>query len=258
MLLIPAHVLMSWFAAAFWPFLRMTGVFFTAPVLGSTTIPVLHRVLMSALFAACLAAWDGPWPPLPHGDMGIIYAGMIQISFGGCIGLVGSVIVATIGGAGEIAGAAIGANFARTTGLNDSSAPPTLYNILYWAGLLVYLGAGGMFLTISAVARSFHSCPSGIPSAMALHQIADYVGMILESGVTLALPALAAALALNIAIGLANALSPSLNIFSVGFPVLFLGGIWVVGSSIFFVEPIVGHLMLTGVHRLSMLIQAGT
>lgn len=253
MLLISQHALMTWFSAGFWPFLRVTGVFLTAPVLGSATIPPFHRVLMTVLFAGCIAAWAGPWPPLPAGVMAIVLAGAGQMAFGALIGLVGSVIVSTVAGAGEIAGAAIGSNFARTTGLNPNQNAPTFYNILYWAGFLVYLGSGGMFLTISAVVHSFSACPSGIPSQAALHALVIYTGTILSAGVVLALPALAAAMALNIAIGLANALSPSLNIFSVGFPVLFLGGIWVIGSSIFFIEPTVGHLMVKGSHTIDLL-----
>ncbi len=230
----------------FWPFLRLTGVFLTAPVLGSATIPRLHRVLMSALFALCLAAWDGPWPAMPVSWIGILYAGIVQVAFGAGIGFVGQVIVSTAGGAGEIAGAAIGSNYATTVGLSSSPAPPVLFNILYWAGLMVYIGLGGMFWTISAVARSFHTSPGGIPEAGSWLALAQYAGVILESGTLLALPALAAAFALNLATGLANALAPALNIFSVGFPVLLLGGIWVIGSSIFFVEPTVIHLMLRG------------
>jgi|AAFZ01.1.fsa_nt_gi flagellar biosynthetic protein FliR len=254
---VPQDLIMAWLAAAFWPFLRMTGVFLTAPVLGSRNIPVLHRVLMSALFAACLGAWGGPWPPLPDNVIAIIYAGLVQISFGAGLGLVGRIIVSTIGAAGEIAGAAIGSNFARTSGLDLSSEPPVLYNILNMTGLLVYLGAGGMFWTILAVAHSFRSFPSGLPSQLALHELASYAGVILSSGTILALPALAAALALNLSIGLANALSPNLNIFSVGFPILFLGGIWVIGSTIFFIEPMVGQLMVAGAHALSQLIGKG-
>lgn len=255
MLLIPQHLLMSWIAAGFWPFLRITGVFLTAPILGSSTIPVFHRVIMTVLFAACLAAWAGPWPPLPSSLMAIVYDGTIQIAFGALIGIVGKVIVSSISSAGEIAGAAIGSNFASTVGLSQPENVPTLSGILYWAGFMVYLGAGGMFWTIAVVAHSFKSCPSGIPTQAALHAIALYTGVILSDGVILALPALAAALALNIAIGLANALSPNLNIFSVGFPILFLGGVWVVGSSIFFVEPMVGHLMLSGGQLLSSLVR---
>ncbi|TMV88035.1 flagellar biosynthesis protein FliR, partial [Thioclava sp. BHET1] len=81
--------LMVWLGAAFWPFLRVTGVFLTAPVLGSRSLPVLYRVLMSALFAICLGAWGGPWPPLPDNVFAILYAGIVQISFGAGIGMVG-------------------------------------------------------------------------------------------------------------------------------------------------------------------------
>ena len=257
MLLIPRDTLILWLTAGFWPFLRMTGIFLTAPILGSRSIPVLHRVLMSALFAACLGAWGGPWAPMPDGIVAILLAGALQISFGAGIGLVGRVIVSTIGAAGEIAGAAIGSNFARTSGLDLTNEPPVLYNILNMTGMLVYLGAGGMFWTLLAVARSFHTCPSGVPTQAGLHALASYIGVVLGSGAILALPALAAALALNVSIGLANALSPNLNIFSVGFPVLFLGGLWVIGSSIFFVEPAVANLMMAGAHQLATLIRAG-
>ncbi|MDE3079035.1 MAG: flagellar biosynthetic protein FliR [Paracoccaceae bacterium] len=257
MLLIPEPALMAWLSAGFWPFLRMTGVFLTAPILGARSIPVLHRVLMSALFAACLGAWGGPWAPIPDGVAAILSAGILQIAFGAGIGLIGRVVVATIGAAGEIAGAAIGSNFARTSGLDLTNEPPVLYNILNMTGMLVYLGAGGMFWTLLAVARSFRTCPSGVPTQIGLHALASFIGVVLGSGTILALPALAAALALNVSIGLANALSPNLNIFSVGFPVLFLGGIWVIGSSIFFIEPAVASLMMEGAHQLAILIREG-
>lgn len=250
--------LMTWLGSAFWPFLRMTGVFLTAPVLGSRSIPVLHRVLLSAIFSMCLGAWGGPWAPLPDSTFVILYAGLIQIAFGAGIGLVGQVVVATVAAAGEIAGAAIGSNFARTSGLDQSSEPPILYNILNMTGVLVYLGAGGMFWTLLAVARSFQTSPAGIPSQLALQGLTAYVGVILGSGTILALPALAAALALSLSIGLANALSPNLNVFSVGFPILFLGGIWVIGSTIFYIEPMVGQLLVEGAHKLSAFIGMGS
>ncbi|TMV87240.1 flagellar biosynthetic protein FliR, partial [Thioclava sp. BHET1] len=133
---------------------------------------------------------------------------------------------------------------------------PILYNILNMTGMLVYLGAGGMFWTILAVAKSFQTSPSGIPTQFALQDLMAYAGVILTSGTILALPALAAALALNLSIGLANALSPNLNVFSVGFPILFLGGIWVIGSSIFYIEPMVGQLLVSGADKLSVFIGA--
>jgi flagellar biosynthetic protein FliR len=240
-------------AATYWPLMRMTGVMLTAPILGESAIPTFHRVLMSFLFAICLAAWGGPWPPLPAGAFGIIYQGIIQIAFGGMIGLIGLIIVSAVAGSGEMAGAAVGANFAQTTGLSTSSNPPIFYNLMYWAGLMVYMGAGGMMITIQAVSTSFHLAPGGLPSNTSIHVLARFAGVILSSGVVMALPALAAALALNLSIGLANALAPALNIFSVGFPILFIAGIWIVGSSIFFAEPMVVNLTGEGLKVMSSL-----
>jgi flagellar biosynthetic protein FliR len=213
MLLIQQHVLLAWLAAAYWPLMRMTGVMLAAPILGESMIPTLHRVLMSFLFAICLGAWGGPWPPIPSSVLGIIYQGIIQIAFGGAIGLTGRIIVSAVAGSGEMAGAAVGSNFAQTTGLSTTSNPPVFYNIMYWAGMMVYMGAGGMLLTIEAIHASFRLNPTGIPSNASLDVLAQFAGIILSSGVVMALPALAAALALNLSVGLANALAPALNIF---------------------------------------------
>ncbi len=243
MLLIPQHELLAWIGAVYWPFLRMTGVLLTAPVLGSNVLPVFFRILLSAVFAVCLAAWGGPWPPLPQGVFALMGEGTLQIVAGAGIGLTGMIIVSAIASGGEIAGAALGLNFATITGLNPDQTPAVLYNIFYWTGLLVYLGLGGMIMTIHAVSLSFHTFPAGPPSAPALHNLANFAGSIIETGVLIALPAIAASLALNAVTGLANALAPQINIFSIGFPLLFLGGIWIIATSLFSIEPIAVHLM---------------
>jgi flagellar biosynthetic protein FliR len=75
----------------------------------------------------------------------------------------------------------------------------------------------------------------------------------LRDAVLLALPALAAGLVVNIVTGIANALASQLNIFSIGFPLLFLGGIWIVASSLFFIEPVAVELIRQGTAMLAAL-----
>lgn len=251
MLLIPQHVLFAWMSAVFWPFLRTTGVFLTAPILGSSALPVLFRVLLATMIAICLAAWGGPWPAIPQSVPAIILEGLIQIACGSGIGLFGQIIVSAIAGGGEIAGAALGTNFATVTGLTPTPQPPVTYSIFYWAGMMVYLGLGGLFWTIEALDRSFKTLPGGIPASGAFLDLGHFMGAILVSGTLIALPALAVSLALNAVTGLANALAPQLNIFSVGFPLLFLGGFWIIASSLFFIQPIAGNLLLHGMKVLA-------
>lgn len=251
-MLITQHQIITALAAFFWPFTRMTGVFLTAPILGNAILPIPFRVALCALLAGCLAAWAGPWPPFPNGMPTIACYALLQIAFGAGIGLVGQIIVSAIAGAGEVAGYALGTSFATLTAISSNTAPPVLYDIFYWTGLLVYFGLGGPFWTMEAVRHSFVDNPSGIPSANSLRDLYLYGGVILTSAVTLAMPVLAASLALNAVTGLANALAPQLNIFSVGFPLLFLGGIWILGTSIFFIEPTAVSLVHHGLAVLSV------
>ena len=245
-MLINEPALLQYLGDAFWPFTRLTGIFLTAPLLGNAILPVPFRVLLAALVAACLAAWGGPWPPLPSASGAVLLAGVIAIAFGALIGLVGQIIVAAVASAGELMSFALGISFATANGLTTGETAPILYDIFQWAGLLVYLGLGGPFLMLEAVNRSFHALPAGVPDAAGLHLLIEYGAAVIRVSLLLALPTLAASFAMNAVIGLANTLAPQLNIFSIGFPLLFLGGIWVLAGSLFFVEPVAVDLLQEG------------
>ncbi len=245
-MLITEPALLQYLGDAYWPFMRLTGVFLTAPVLGNSIVPVPFRVLFAALIAVCLAAWGGPWPPLPAAAGAVMLSGAIQLAFGALIGLVGQIIVAAIASAGELGSFALGISFATATGLATDQAAPVLYDVFQWTGLLVYLGLGGPFLVIEAVNHSFHTLPAGIPDAISLRALVDYGGATIRIALLLALPVVAAGFAMNSVIGLANTLAPQLNIFSIGFPLLFLGGIWIIAASLFFVEPVAIGLLQEG------------
>jgi flagellar biosynthetic protein FliR len=250
-MLITEQQVMAALAAFFWPFTRITGVLMTAPVLGSAILPIQFRVALSVLLAGCLAAWGGPFPPLPTTIPAIALYGVLQISFGAGIGLVGLIIVSAIAGAGEVASYALGTNFATLVAISSDTATPVLYDIFYWTGLLLYFGLGGPFWIMEAVRHSFASNPFGIPTAISVRDLFGYGGTILTAAVTLALPVLAASLALNAVTGMANALASQLNIFSIGFPLLFLGGIWVLAASIVYIEPAAAALLHQGIDVLS-------
>lgn len=245
-MLITQHAVFAYLGDAFWPLMRMTGVFLTAPIFGNSAVPVPFRVLLATLISACLAAWGGPWPPLPPTTAGVFFSGAVGIAFGASIGLVGRIVVAAVASAGELASLALGVSFATASGLSSETTAPILYDVLEWAGLLVYLGIGGPFVVMQAISHSFHTIPAGIPAAVSLRDLAVYGGVIIRASLILALPAIAASLAMNAVIGLANALAPQLNIFSIGFPLLFLGGIWILAVSLFFVEPIAARLLHEG------------
>jgi flagellar biosynthetic protein FliR len=244
----------GWMSQAFWPFLRLTGVFLTSPFFGNTMIPPAVRVGLCAIITAGLAAWLPPLPPMPSTMGGIFLLGGVQILCGAVLGLLSQMVVAAVAGAGEMAGFALGTSFATLTLITTDSSPPVLYDIFYWAGLLVYIAVGGPIWLMSGVAQSFTALPSGVLPGWGLHQVFAFAGQMLEISVILALPALAASLALNAAVGLANTLAPQLNIFSIGFPLLLLGGLWIVSMTLTDITPALRHLMLSAASLTSELI----
>lgn len=253
-MLLTTHEVMGWLGDFFWPFMRLTGLLLISPFFGNAVIPSLVRVGLSALLAIGLAAWMPHWAPLPDSVPAVILAGSLQIFVGFLVGIGAQMIVTAVAGAGEMAGFTVGTSFATLSLLSTDGAPPVLYDAFYWVGLLVYIGIGGPFWIMEAIHRSFVTLPSGIPTQIGLMNIVDLGGTLLKVAVILALPIMAAGLAMNAVTGLANILAQQLNIFSVGFPLLFLGGIWVLTISVFRVAPAVESMMQTTLHAVGVLV----
>ena len=67
---------------------------------------------------------------------------------------------------------------------------------------------------------------SGIPVS-SLGEVAALGSKVFASGISLALPAMAALLMVNVTFGVITRTAPQLNIFAVGFPMTLLGGFFV-------------------------------
>ncbi len=240
MVLSEANV-MLWLGHFLWPFLRITGLFLTAPLYSSPLIPGMVKSLMAAGFAACLALWLPNLPPFPADAPAAIFAAMTQIAYGALLGITMQIVVAAISSAGEIAGLAMGLSFAELQFRQSAGATPVLYDIMVWAGLLGFMAAGGPIWMFAALAHSFAHGITVAPlsSWVALSMLG---GTLFSTAVALALPVLAVSLAVNVTVGLATVFAPSLNLLSIGFPLLILAGLWVMLASLPAVGPAAAHL----------------
>jgi flagellar biosynthetic protein FliR len=75
-----------------------------------------------------------------------------------------------------------------------------------------------------------------------------------STAVALALPVLAVSLAVNFTVGLATVFAPSLNLLSIGFPLLILTGLWVMLASLPAIGPAAQHLTNTCIEALNPLL----
>jgi flagellar biosynthetic protein FliR len=227
--------ILAWLGHFLWPFLRVTGLFLTAPLYGSALIPNAVKAAIAAALAAALAFWLPALPPFPGAPVAAIFAGITQIAFGALLGMAMQIVIAAIAGAGEMAGLAIGLSFAELQFRDASSATPVLYDIMFWAGLTGYIAAGGPVWLFAALANSFaHGIGFANPTAWTA--LLGFGATIFTTAVSLAMPVLAAALCINITVGLMAVFAPQLNLLTIGFPLLILTGLWVFAGAITYLD----------------------
>jgi flagellar biosynthetic protein FliR len=234
--------IMAWLGQFLWPFLRITGLFLTAPLYGSALIPNAVKAAMAAAFAAALAFWLPALPAFPGDPASAIFQGILQLTFGALLGMVMQVVVAAIAGAGEMVGLSIGLSFAELQFREASSATPVLYDIMFWAGLIGFMGCGGPVWLFAALAHSFAN-GVGFGDLASTGALLAFGGKIFTAAVALTMPVLAVSLCVNITIGLMAVFAPQLNILTIGFPLLILVGLWAFAGTLGYLDHDIRHLV---------------
>jgi flagellar biosynthetic protein FliR len=234
MVLSQAQILL-WLGHFLWPFLRITGLFLTAPLYGSSYIPGQVKAVLAAAFAAALALWLPNLPPFPADPITGITDGIIQLSFGAVLGLAMQITLAGVACAGEVAGLSIGLGFAELQFREASSVTPVLYDFMFWVALMGYIAIGGPVWMFAAIAHSFQS-GIGVGNLDSWPALNNLGVMVITSAVWLALPVMAVALSINITVGLTTVFAPQLNLLTIGFPILVLSGLWLLVGSIGFAD----------------------
>jgi flagellar biosynthetic protein FliR len=247
---------MLWLGHFLWPFLRITGLFLTAPLYGSALLPASLRATLAAAYAAALALWLPNLPAFPGDPASAIYAGICQITYGALLGMVMQIIIAGIASAGEIAGLSMGLSFAELQFQEVTGATPVLYDILFWTGFMGYMLAGGPIWLFAALAHSFDH-GTLLPNLSQAGQLAAMGGTLLSAAVTLALPVIAVSLCVNLTVGLTTVFAPQMNLLTIGFPLLILAGLWMFGASLFYLPAELHDLLATAQHSLTGLLPHG-
>ena len=255
MVLSEAQVL-TWLGHFLWPFLRITGLFLTAPFYGSSSIPAAVKALIAAAYAAALAAWLPDLPPFPGDPISAIFAGLIQIAYGSAIGLAMQLIVSVVASTGELVSLSIGLGFADMQMPGSATSAPVLYNLMFWAGLMAFISAGGPVFLFAAIAHSFQA-GTGTGGLLAWDQLTILGETAITSAVWLAMPVLAVTLSINLTVGLTTVFAPQMNLLTIGFPLLIIVGLWMFTGSIVFLDQDFHHLMSLAMHSVAAMIPHG-
>jgi flagellar biosynthesis protein FliR len=224
----------TWLGQVLWPFVRVGSCLMVAPIFSSQSVPPRIRIVLAGAIAMILA----PMITIPAQLSAFSIEGLvvtaqqvvIGIALGFCLQLVFDAI--TLGG--QLIANSMGLSYAMSVdpirGVG-TTALGELYTIFV---TLVFLALDGHLRLIEVLADGFRTLPVGGTGfdAASLWQIVIWGGTLFSGALSIALPGITALLIVNLAFGMVSRAAPSLNLMSVGFPVILIFGLLVLVVSV--------------------------
>jgi flagellar biosynthesis protein FliR len=216
---IEMSALIYWLSGLLWALGRVGGFCMVAPIFNATVMPSRIRVALMMVLTMVLA-------PLAPTQLDLFSATgaatmATQVLIGASVGFVLQLVFQAVSYGGVLIGQAMGLGFAEMISPTTSNSAPVLGQYYLVIVSLLFLAMDGHLQVISLLADSFRSMPPGAtgldPNGLWSLLMA---GRDLFSGaLRVALPAMTALLLVNIGFAATSRASPSMNLFSVGFPI---------------------------------------
>jgi len=221
-LLLNIDDIMAWMQSILWPFIRIAGMFSIAPLFGSKALPVRVRVgsalAISLLIAPTLSS-SAAFPD-PFSAPGVL-AIATQLLIGLSMGFVLQLLFTGLYMSGELIAAPMGLGMAQAIDPVNGIQIPVIGQVVFMLGMLLFLALDGHLALMRMLLESFQALPVTVDvfAADNYWQIVQWGKNIFIIGLQVALPAVTALLAANLALGVITRSSPQLNIFTFGLPI---------------------------------------
>jgi len=211
--------------AFFWPLCRIAGMLALLPGIGGGEVPVRVRIGLAVALTLLLSPTLDPVPDIdPLSGAGVLVTAS-EIATGIAGALVIVVVFNAVMVAGESIAVTMGLGFALMNDPRNGVQVPTVSQFYLLMATLLFFALNGHHAVLALLGGSFAVLPigSGLDDD-ALLTLLFFASTMFSGALGVALPALAAMLATNVAMGVVTRAAPQLNLFSVGFPVTMLVG----------------------------------
>lgn len=224
--------LVALLSALWWPFCRVMAMLSAAPLLGEAMVPVTVRVLLSLALAVVLmpASQATALAVNPMSLQGVAVAAE-QALLGFVLGLAFHLTLAVINLLGFLLSSQLGLAMAVMNDPMNGSSSDVVSGLLGVLCMLVFFAIDGHLLLVGVVGASFKAWPVGAGlAALSLETIAYNIAWVFSAALLLALPVIFSTLLVQIGLGWLNRVAPSLNLFSLGFSVVTLFGLFMLSQ----------------------------
>ncbi|MGS0682906.1 flagellar biosynthetic protein FliR [Shewanella sp. 125m-7] len=232
--------IMNGISGYLWPLTRISSMFMVMVVFGATTTPTRVRLLLAVTVTAAVAP---VLPAMPNIDLFSLSAAFItaqQIVIGVAMGFASLLLMQTFVLAGQIIGMQTSLGFASMVDPNSGQQTPVISNFFLLLTTMIFLAVDGHLLLIKMVIASFDSIPVSMQglSLASYRLFTEFIGYMFGAALTMSLSAIVALLTINLSFGVMTRASPQLNIFSIGFPVTMIAGLFILWLTL---APIMSH-----------------
>lgn len=208
-------------------FARIGAVVMYMPALGETFVPIRHRIALALLLSLAL------YPTLPVGPQsldapGLLVAALgIELTLGLWIGMTARILLGALQFAGFQIGMIVGLSNAFSPDIGSFQGSTLISTGLMLAGVAVIFALDLHHVIIGALVMSYEVFPPGLLMTGDLaQQIVRAVAQSFYIGLSVAAPFFVMGLLINLGMGLAARMMPTLPVFFVAAPVLIAAGLF--------------------------------
>ncbi|WP_440875246.1 flagellar biosynthetic protein FliR [Thalassotalea sp. PLHSN55] len=209
-----------------WPFIRIAAVLWLMPFFGDPRITPTVRILFALIIAIIIAPIMPAMPAVDPFSLASVTLAVEQIVFGVVLGLSLNMLFTVMIMVGQFVSMQMGLSMAIMNDPANGGSAPIISQIMMIFATLLFLALNGHLIAIDIIIESFRTWPVGSSVfQLDLHKAIMLYGWMFGAALMLSMPAIIAMLLVNITFGVMNRSAPSLNVFSLGFPMGMMMGL---------------------------------
>ena len=224
-------------SALWWPFVRAMAMLSAAPVIGEAMVPVTVRILVSLVLAILMAPVSGSQGmTIEPISMAGVAATVEQAVIGGVLGLAFHFAMSVIATLGFVVSSQVGFSLAVMNDPLNGTSSDVISALLAMLAILVFFGIDGHLVITGVLGASFKAWPlGGGYGPLLLQTVAWNVAWIFSAAMLLAIPIVFSTMVVQLGFGFLNRVAPTLNLFALGFSMITIFGLLMLGQVVRFI-----------------------
>ncbi|RJG49034.1 flagellar biosynthetic protein FliR [Motilimonas pumila] len=231
---LPAEVAIEWLSIYLWALARIGAMLMVMTAIGAQTTPKRVRLLLTLAITFMVVPVLPAPPPIELFSLAGFLVVLQQILIGTAIGTVSVFVMQTFVIAGQIIAMQTSLGFASMADPMNGQTSPVVGQFYLMLVTLLFLAFDGHLVMIAMIVESFTTLPISMEGISAMHyqKLAAWLGIMFTAALTMSMSSIVAMLLVNFSFGIMTRAAPQLNIFSLGFSISMLFGLFILWLTI--------------------------